>query len=347
MRKIMELKEERLEKIAQLDQKQLEKLAALDRARFERLANKSVDDIEKELSHIRIEKVKKEDAFRKREVSEKRIKEADDIYRESLKLYDEDLEALKEQRKAWKSAVKEGDEEDAIKHAKEYLTSAADLVIDSLEKVRARVVANDDLTEADAKAILAEIDERVAAMEDAKETVADAKTKEEVKAAGKEVMAAWEHSRLKLKIHAEKVAAASVGEIISRSEQLEKRLDIILAEMESNGTVVDDLDEKVDDFSDLVDDARAKYAQAQEYLEQAKAEEDSTLFEKAKTLVRDAHDDLKEANVILMEIVREVKQEGGSLEDDEDDDSVDVIVEDDDDDGSEDESDDEGNTTQA
>ena len=54
---------------------------------------------------------------------------------------------LSEERAAFKEAVKQGDEEAAMVAAKAYLTKVADTIINALERVKAKVEENDDLTQ--------------------------------------------------------------------------------------------------------------------------------------------------------------------------------------------------------
>lgn len=326
--RLLKLEDQYMKRVVKLREDQMEKLARLDRARLKQYEDLSEEDLANKLDRIKIMKVKREDAFRKRVVAKNKIQQAEEKYRGALRNYNQAKKLFEEQKHSWEDAVKDGDETAAIEHAKAYLGHAADMVVDSLEKVRARIDGNDDMTDEEVVEALAAIDEKIAAMEDAKVELDAAMTKEEVKEAGRKILDAWERTRNRLNIYAEKVVRTQVGEILSRSEALENHLDSILAEMESAGVAVDDLDEKVDEFSDLIASARDKFAESKEFFEQAKEDDNRSALGESKSLAREAHDELKGAHTLLMEIVREVKQEGYDVEDDGE--YVEVIEEDDD-----------------
>lgn len=327
LRKLAELKEERLTKIAQLDQAQLEKLAALDRARLKEYSEKSPTELKAALQRLHVNKVRTEEAYRKRVIAQQRLQEANRKHEQAKNRYQEEKRLFEQERNAWQDSVRDGDDEAAITHAKAYLGHAADVVIQSLEQLKARIEANDDLTDEEAAEMIDEIDEKIAEMEDAKGAVEAAQTKEEVKAAARTIVAAWERIRERVRINAEAVVRTDVGEILSRSEALEQRLEAVLAEMEANGVEVEDLDSKIDAFSEKIAEARELYAESEELFEKAKDEDDREAFEESKQLARQAHEKLKEAHNILVDLFKEIKQAGyeDSLAEDE---YVEVITED-------------------
>jgi hypothetical protein len=328
-RKIAHMSEQHLERINMLSDAQLEKLAKLDRARLKEYSDLSDEELKERLDALQVLKVKREEAFRERVLAKEQLKAAEERYANAEKRYNQAKNEFKGEKLAWQRALESGNETAAIEHAKNYLDDAADMIIESLEKVRAKVAGSDDLTEEEAKLALAEIDARIERMEDLKEELAKADTKEEVKAVGKEIIAAWSLTRYRLQLHAETLVRGNIGEILSRSSALEAHLERVITEMEdanvSNSTIAS-LDDKVDDFSDLIASAREKYDDANALFEEAKETDDRVKFDESKELMRAAHSDLKEAHTILMSIVKEIKKSGFDFEDD--DEFVEIIDDD-------------------
>ncbi|MBD3208904.1 hypothetical protein GF367_00610 [Candidatus Woesearchaeota archaeon] len=316
-------------KIAAFTNAEVEKLGKLDRARLKVYAGKTPEEIKEALKKVHVTRVKKEEAFRKRVVSEERLRAAEKKYHNAVRHYNAAKDDFVEQKRAWEEAVEAGDEAAAIEHAKAYLGHAVDMVIESLEKVRAKIEANDDMAEEDVAEALADIDEKISTMASLQEELEAAETKEAVKAVGKKILAAWERTKHRLHVHAEKVVRSQVGEIMSRSEVLEQHLDRLLAKMEEGGIDVSDYDGKLELFSEKIADAREKFKASEDLFEQAKDEYDRDAFQRSKELAREAHDLLKEAHQILVELVRDVKQAGFDVDDDEE--YVEVIEEDEDD----------------
>ncbi len=300
-----------------LSEEQKNKLASLDRARIEEFAQKNSADIKEALDKLRVVQVKKEEAFKKRVVAKEKIETAKQKYAQAKNRYADAKENYTEAKNSWEKAVKARNDADAITYGKIYLTGASEMVIASLEKVRSQIESNDDLTEAEAEEALAEIDAKIAEMEQAKEQVMNASTKEEVKAASRTIQQAWERIRVRLAVQAEKQVQTSVGEILSRSTALEQHLERILAQMEADGVNgTETIDAHVEAFSQKIADARETYAESTKLFDEAKETNSTELLDESKTLSREAHDLLKEAQQILVTIVQEVKAQGYSIEDD-------------------------------
>lgn len=343
--------QERLEKISEdkekilegLSEEQKEKLASLDRARITEYTKKNSDEMKKALDNIRVTQVKKEDAFKKRVIAQNKVENAKENYERAKNNYEEAKEDYIDAKKSWEKAVKSKKDDDAIRYGKVYLVGASEMVIASLEKVKSQIESNDDLTEEEATEALTEINAKIAEMEEAKEQVMNAKTKEEVKESARLIQQAWERTRLRLAVHAEKQVQTSVGEILSRSTALEQHLERILTQMEEDGVNgTEEIDAKVEEFSEKIADARETFAESQNKFDEAKETNDKELLDESKELSREAHQLLGEAQKILVEIVREVKADGYDIEDDNE--YVEIIEEDNDDVDEEDEEEDETET---
>ena len=67
------------------------------------------------------------------------------------------------------------------------------------------------------------------------------------------------------------MANKKIEETIKRSEQLEKKLEGILAEIEEKGLDVQNIEDKLTKFSEKIHEARTKFKQSQEKFKAAKS----------------------------------------------------------------------------
>jgi len=305
------LSEDQLKKIADLDARQIEKLSHLDRSRLEEISRLDKTQITKRLDKIKINKIDTRLKFKKRIVSDQRIKQAEDRFLQARKRFDEAKLKLDERRQKLRDAIAADDDESIIDHAKQGLLRAAEAIIAHLEKVKNKVLESEDLDEERANSIIADLDAKIAEINDAKVKAEAATTKEEIRDAAKSINAAWKKIKVKADEHAREVVNGKVRSLVKRSEQLEKKLDRVLAEMEERGIETESIDGKVAMFSDIIANAREKLRQSEDKFREAKAtgidEEKRSLLDDAKALAREAHDSLKEAHNLLKEIIREVK----------------------------------------
>ncbi len=320
----------------------------LDRARQKKLLEKGIEDATELLAKFRVRKVVRKELFRKRLVTAAIQERAKKAYlaarsrflnaRARLATAKADFERYKRLEK--ECAGKDTPEcvearEKAIEHARTFLTALADNGIHQLEKTRSKVEAADDLAEEDVTDILDAIDTEVAALETAKAAVADATTKDELKTAGLEIVTIGKRVHKKGAIFLQSIAVAHVQDVLARADDLERRLDTVLADLEATGTDVSSLDLKVETFSLHVSTARDKFALAQRHIEEARrlrkdeGQLDAALesANNGKKLVNEAKAELRSAETLLREIARGVKAAGGTLDLDVEEDAEQIVVE--------------------
>jgi chromosome segregation ATPase len=184
---------------------------------------------------------------------------------------------------------------DVKSKAQPYLLKVADLVLKELEKVKAKVEASEDLSEEEIAEIVADLDEKIQEVEDAKsviENIDEDSTREEINDAAKTIREAWSHTKVSLKRHAGRMVNARLGNIVHRTEMLETKLEKTRDRLEAKGLDVSELDNMIDEFNSLIDTAKEKYKELTE-----------------------AKEALQEAKELLREIVQEIKDlNKGSLE---------------------------------
>jgi uncharacterized protein YukE len=317
----------------------------LDRARFEKCLN-NTEACKEKIKNWTVKEFKVKDFLKKRNVDEKKLIKARD---EFLKAQNKYLEAKNHQLKArdeflglklrlaeCKNTSKNcsGLENQTFTKAQEDLNQIADKLINYLDKVKSKVEEANNLNQTEADQATQTIDSMISKLNDAKDAVDAADTKAELQAAGKQILDVWKDMDFKALFYAEKVVNAGVGEIFSRSELLEKRLDVVIQKLENKSINVTGLQDLLDNFSAKIDDARTKMADANKLFAQAKdlREKNDTAgakdkLEQAKNLTLEAHQDLKDAHTILMDLVHQINQKGESFNPDEikEDDTVEVV----------------------
>ncbi|RMF55070.1 hypothetical protein D6745_03230, partial [Candidatus Woesearchaeota archaeon] len=313
----------------------------LPRAEQKKLLGEDTYNAEKELSKFKLKKVKKSMLFKKRIISPSKVKKAEEEFKLAEEAYKKANKAYKEKKSLFLSVKEQlknckgvdttkcNDLREKVKeHAKDFLINAADMAIEHLKKIKHKVESSEEIDEAKADEIITEIDNTISKLEDVKSQVEAADTKEEIQKAAQAINRIWKGIKHKEKLHAARLVHAKVWNIIKRSEHLEERLDFALANMEEQGISIDNIEPKVNEFSEKIAFAKDNYEKAKELFKQAEGlktenptEDERTqvleLVTEARQLLRDAHESLKEAHTILMEIIREIKAQGGELQSEE------------------------------
>jgi hypothetical protein len=319
--KFENLREEQAQKLEKLNATDMKKLALLDRARIKKIAALDETQMRLELAKLKIVQVRKDLLFKNREIAKDKLDKAKDNFDKAEKNYNES-KAKFEDEKALFEKYKNTNSTVALEHAKKFLNHAGDVVINLLEKIKSKVQSNDGLTDNESSTMIADIDARIAAVKAAQDAINASTTKEEVKAAAKTIIDEWSKTKGDIQEYVGRLVNAKVGEVIQRSEQLEKKLNDVLSEMKNKSISVDSINTKVDLFSMRIDEARNKFKTAQSLFDQVKAMKGEnmtadtsqtikTLSGQANSLAKEALSALQDAHSILMTIVKDVKQAGG------------------------------------
>jgi len=335
--------------LEKLDDKSADMIQKLDRARLEKCLN-NTDDCKEKIKDWKVKEMKVKDLLKKRFVDEKKFIKARDNF---LKAQNKYLEAKKNQLKVRDEFLQlklrlaecktnnqncSALENQTFEKAQEDLNQIADKLISYLDKVKSKVEGSENLNETEVNDTIKNIDALITKLEDAKDAVDAADTKAELQAAGKLILNAWKEMDFKALFYAERLVHSRVGEIFTRSELLEKKLDVVVAKLENKSINVTGLQDLLDDFSAKIDDARIKmtkanklFAEAKDLRANNKTAEAKEKLEEAKKLTKQAHQDLKEAHKILMDLVHKINQKGESFNPDKIDENeeVELVGEDD------------------
>lgn len=298
----------------------------LPRAEQKRILEMTQGQAEEQLGKYQLLAVNKSLLYQVRVIPVPVLINARERVQDAKEEYEQIKQELDDEKVKFERAKLGRNEEQATEHAQKFMIKTADLVIKALERVKHSVETSDDISEEEAEEILAEIQEEIDAMEEAKSDVEAAETKAQVQDAGKVILNVWKHTRIRIKRHVTRLIHARLGEIIKRSEHLESKLDCTLQSLEEQGLNISAYDAMVDDFSLEVDNAKSKFRQARNYLDQAKelksddtSDEDLAevegLVQAAQNLIDQAKDHTKQAHEILKELVRAIKDAGGELTD--------------------------------
>jgi hypothetical protein len=311
LRKIAGLDEKIIRKITKLGGKQLEKLSNLDRARLKRLSELDKDNLNRELRKIEIRKTDPKLLFKKRIISKQKVRKAEERFQIARQRLVELKKELDSEMKLLKTAEEKNDDEAVKEHAKKYLLRAADAIINHLEKIKSKIQQSESLNEDDALELIKDINLKIDELEDAKSSAEDAAKKEEIRKLAKTINAAWKRIRIKSEFYVSILSSKKIREIIQRSEQLEKKLEGILTELEAKNLDTAEIEKKLTAFSEKIDEARTKFHYSMEKFEKARAtgikEDLQRLIIEAKSSSKEARTALKEAHNILTGIIKDIR----------------------------------------
>ena len=205
------------------------------------------------------------------------------------------------------------------KDAKPFLLHAADVVLETLNRVYNKVESSEELDEDEAEEIIADLADSIAEIEDAKETVENLDedaTSDDIKEAASTIREAWREMKHRLKMHVGHLLNAKIGNVLQRADHLGDRFENILEKLEEDGKDTSDIEDLVDEYQDYVDEAIADYGSAKEKFKEAKDAEDmDDLVQEAHRYMKSANENLKSARALVRDIVSEIKAtNSGSLD---------------------------------
>jgi len=303
-----------------------ERLRAVEARRIQK-----VEELKNIQNNTNLLKYKEANAFKARIIAQDRLTQArknylavKERYQIARQNYISAQNGFKEAKIRFKEC--EGEEtaecaqwrEEIEKRAKEFLLKTADNILEHLNKVKANIESNEDLSEEEAAEILEKTDEMIKEIEDAKSTVERSEDKEEIIEASKTIKQAWLRVKKRLLIHTGRIVNARIGGIIVKTKQLEVKLERIMERMEEKGIDTSEIQSSVDQFNEKIDEAKTNYESAlDKFKEAASAEDVETAHELAvegHRYMKAAHESLQEAQKLLRDIILSIKQSGGQQE---------------------------------
>lgn len=268
-------------------------------------------------------KVRNAEDLNERIIPNSRIAELNVNFEKAREKYDESKKRLDLTRQELRDAIRKGNQNATLTHAKDYLLHTTDIFISHLEKLKTQIQENKNIPNVTEATIVADVDAQISGLNTLKAEIQDASTKAQLRDDAKKLQDKWKNLQQIIKLFTNRIVAARVEGIVNEGLVLEKRLDNILSKLNGTGVHVD-VSVEVSQFSAKIADSRNKYKQAQDKLSAAldlRAAGEPAESDKIKTLVTDAQDllkqsreSLKDAYNILKTIVKKIKEASPSAD---------------------------------
>ena len=185
-----------------------------------------------------------------------------------------------------------------------FVLNKVDKIINTLEKIKAKVESTEDLSEEEKAEIVSSIDKEIAAIEAAKDTLENSEDDEAIKVATETIKNAWKKTQKAMKRNVNRLIGAKIGGILNKIDKLEIKLDRILERLGEPA----DLEALNSEFQSHIDAAEASF-------ESARTAFASGEMQEMTDYLREAHSHLKEAHFVLRDLVTGIRGEGGDLDD--------------------------------
>ena len=267
-----------------------EQQGSLDDRRYHR-------DERRDLAKIRVKYQRKKEQYQ----------EARAEFQEKRKAFLAERDLLRQQLKECKEDTSEECESIRAQFAvksKPFLSSSAAAALASIEKIEAGIEMSAELSEEERLEMLEELGTKKTGLEAAAEVIADldeVAAPEELQEAAEQLRTAWKDAQNVMRKHVGKMLNNRLGGIVVQLEQLQTRLDKVITKLEEKGYDVTALADYTADFNEEVASIKAHHQAAVDL--------------HAEGNVREAHQELKEAQLgiketrkLLGSIVHEIKQ---------------------------------------
>ncbi|MCL7475890.1 MAG: hypothetical protein SCH39_11070 [Methanosarcinales archaeon] len=206
----------------------------------------------------------------------------------------------------------------ALKQAtKDHLNHTIDYTIQQLEMLMIRAQVAEENGNAPFTAS-GNIQEYIDNLQDLKDDVASAETREDFQAIIKEIRNTWQKVNMESKYFTLATVNNKVGAFIDRSESIAERIQDEIDRQNAAGKDTTELERQLDNYNDALDKAIASHETATELFGEhtgfddkgqlTNAGEATRFLREANVQIRETNQALREANSILREIFAELKQ---------------------------------------
>ncbi|OYT30920.1 hypothetical protein DRJ22_01255 [Candidatus Woesearchaeota archaeon] len=227
---------------------------------------------------------------------------------ESRKKLKEIRQELKTAKMHWLEAKKQyiasKDPEDlkkAVEKGKEILALHAEKIVDHLTALKARIEANKNIEENLKTAIIADIDDRITAIEQKKLETDEITTKEKLREVSKEIKEERKNTLPLLRRIIGLVKSARVKAIINKAEKVKAKITTRIEKLKEQGIDTTGIEESLQEYSAKIDQAKTNFADIKAKYLEIKTKED------VKKTLREINDKLKEANKNIREAYKSLK----------------------------------------
>src|SRR3989344_489385 len=200
---------------------------------------------------------------------------------EKIKDHQEKFRENQEKAKELKKQVNSQKGTKQIQVSKEFMLTNIDLMIEYLQKLKSKVESSEDISDVEASQIIEQIDQRIDKLNEQRDLISTTDNINGLRLKLKDIKDFNEDLTSFSIESADKITHRRVGEIIKRSESLERKLDRILAN--TNSTNQSQVNSLVNDFKAKIADAKDNYQKALDLFEDAK--DASNSFDRHKLII--------------------------------------------------------------
>ncbi|MFP4401090.1 MAG: Kazal-type serine protease inhibitor domain-containing protein [Candidatus Woesearchaeota archaeon] len=339
LRALKEFDSEKAKKIAQLKSEEFEQIIDLGRAEAKKVLDKySAEDLKKKevqdkiMSQVEEKQELIENGYKRREIAREKLEDArlryenaKDNFQNARERYVNSKQKINQNREQIRECFSEESDQamcdEHINISKEFLLGTTDSLLNALEKIKAKIESSEMINETKAQDMLSEVDSVIDSLKESKSLLEDAETVSEIKDTAAKVKESWPEAKRILKRGSGVVLNEKIRGTVARAEALEMRLEKILAGLEEKGKDTSSIDEKLSEFSEMISLAKENYDLAgKKWMEAKTSGETDDLAKEANQYMARAREHMKQANEIVREIVKMIKEENqGSLDVDESD----------------------------
>ncbi|MBN1645353.1 hypothetical protein JW851_04960 [Candidatus Woesearchaeota archaeon] len=191
----------------------------------------------------------------------------------------------------------------ARENSHKFLLSAADRALGLLEKTKERI-QNSKMSEEEKAAAIAGLEasmEELASVRQTVEETTDAATTEEIKESAKMVRETWKKANKEIKEKATKVASEKFGGTLVKIERLQSKLERTIEQLQKQGKDTSSIEAIMEEFNAKIEEANQEHATVQEKLQAGQVNEAT------RNMVQ-AHKKIKEAHMLLKDVVRKIRK---------------------------------------
>jgi len=198
--------------------------------------------------------------------------------------------------------------------AKSFLEKAVSSLTKRMETIKNWVANRRALPESERQAIIVEIDQDIAWLNERLPKIQNA-SPAQIKEEAKTVREYWKNHRVKVKRITGQILAARINFVIGKAEDFSVKVDAKISELKTAGKDTSQLETWLADFNQKLVLAKEKYQAAKaKFAAISDLAEADKLFREGHQFVKDANQYVREAHAQLVQIVKEMKRMGTVVE---------------------------------
>ncbi len=192
--------------------------------------------------------------------------------------------------------------------ARNFLEKTVEVLIKKLESLKVWVSNRKALSDSDKQAIVAQIEEDIAWLNNKKSEISTA-TPDQIRAKAKEVRDYWRNHRVRVKKIIGQILVARLNWVIAKFDSASTRLHSKINDLKAAGKNVSQLEAWLSDFDQKIQLAKEKRDLAKEkYQDISSFAEANQLFSQVHQFIKEANQYLRDAYKRLVEIIKGIKK---------------------------------------